>query len=140
MKLPYLDANRDTGHFVRGLIRNPPGKHMLGVNTELTQEEFMKLWTETLGVTGSVEEGTLEELTGALPPPLDQELFDSFSFVREYGWTGGDESVVMPKEVRETKVWEHFRCPFADRQSSSELNFPQMELSTILKTKTGRPF
>ena len=98
-KLPYLDAGKDTGHFVRGLIRNPPGKHMLGVNMELTQEEFMKIWTETLGVTGSVEEGRMEELTGAMPPPMDEELFDSFSFVREFGWTGGDESVVMPHEV-----------------------------------------
>ena len=98
-KLPYLNAGKDTGPFVLGLIRNPPGKHMLGMNTELTQEEFMKLWTSTLGVTGGVERSTIEDMTSSMPPVLAEELQDSLNFVREFGWTGGDKSVVMPKEV-----------------------------------------
>ena len=72
---------------------------MLGVNTELTQQEFMKLWTETLGVTSDVEEVKMEEVIGTMPPPLDKEMVDSFSFVQEFGWTGGDKAVVMPEEV-----------------------------------------
>ena len=98
-KLPYLNAGKDTGLFVLGLIRNPPGKHMLGVNTELYPEEFMQLWTSTLGVTGGVESGTMEEYTSFMPPVVAEELSDSFNFVGEFGWTGGDESVVLPKEV-----------------------------------------
>ncbi|MCJ1307880.1 hypothetical protein MMC25_001528 [Agyrium rufum] len=99
-KVPYVVTRKDTGRFVKGLIENPPGKNMLGVTHSMTQAEYLDLWTKTLNVpNGGIEAITMEQFISKMPPFLHEEMHDTFMFGREFGWTGGDESVVLPEEL-----------------------------------------
>ena len=59
----------------------------------------MKLWSSILGVRGTYQQASPEEFGAALPESMRREIEETFYYVVEFGWAGGDPKVVHPKDV-----------------------------------------
>ncbi|PPJ57406.1 hypothetical protein CBER1_01403 [Cercospora berteroae] len=91
---------RDSGVFVEALIRHhPPGTDVLGASEILTKDEYAQKWGRVLGVKASAKALTEEELKPLLPEGFEDEVFEWFHFVPEYGYTGGNPKVKTPQEL-----------------------------------------
>jgi len=94
-QVPFVDVNRDTGVFVRALLLSAPmGTHVLGASQMGTYVEFWTVWS---GITGSkirFQEMDADKYFSEVPEAIREEVQDSASYNKEFGWTGGDPSVV----------------------------------------------
>ncbi|KAH8652267.1 hypothetical protein BX600DRAFT_90156 [Xylariales sp. PMI_506] len=96
---PFVDTHRDTGAFVKALVDLPAGKDLLGVSENMTWPEWMTLWGQILGVRAGYKEVSDEEFFQNVPGPLSQELMDTYDYVEEFGYTGGDPDVLEPDQL-----------------------------------------
>ena len=88
------------GYFVRALIQSPPGKNLLGAGTLITWPDFLKLWCETQGKTyGGYDNVSVETVEKIMPGGLGKELGEMFAYASEFGYDGGDPSIIHPKDV-----------------------------------------
>lgn len=92
-QLPWIVVSRDTGVFVKALLQQEPGRHVLGSSEMATFREFWKLWANIQGVKIEIAELPLGEYFKSLPEPARKEMQDSLSYIREFGYTGGDPEV-----------------------------------------------
>jgi hypothetical protein len=96
---PFVDTHRDTGSFVKALVDLPAGKDLLGVSQNMAWPEWMALWGRILGVKAGYKEVSDDEFFENVPGPLRQELVDTYDYVEEFGYTGGDPNVLEPHQV-----------------------------------------
>jgi hypothetical protein len=99
LQFPFVDTHRDTGSFVKALVDLPPGKDLLGVSQSMTWLEWMKLWGNILGVKAGFKKVSGDEFFKNVPEPLKKELWDTYDYVEEFGYTGGDPEVLTPEQV-----------------------------------------
>lgn len=105
--VPFINAARDTGEFVRALVLDlPAGTTLLGASEIMTFPEFAALWGATLGRKAEYRQlqpaggvGAGEVFLSSVPSPLRQEIGASFDFWEECGYWGGDGGVVLPGQV-----------------------------------------
>ena len=97
--VPLVVTERDTGSFIQALVQSPPGINLLGYGSLIGWAEYMRLWTSILRVPGSFQQVSMEEYLKDSPPLLARELHDAYAYQGEFGWDGGDPSVVHPKDV-----------------------------------------
>ena len=94
-QVPFVDVNRDTGVFVRALLLSAqPGTHVLGASQMGTYVEFWTLWSAATGCKIKFKEMEADEYFSEVPEAIREEVYDSASYNKEFGWTGGDPSVV----------------------------------------------
>ena len=98
-KIPMVVTNADTGAFVRALVESPPGINLLGYGSLLGWSEYTELWASILGVKASFKEVPREQYLSNMLPELAQEIGEGYAYHAEFGWDGGDPSVVHPKDV-----------------------------------------
>ncbi|KAH6988695.1 hypothetical protein EDB80DRAFT_730717 [Ilyonectria destructans] len=118
--IPWVVAHRDTGVFVKALLQHEPGKHVLGCSEMTTFREFWGLWADIKGVKVEMPEVPLGEYLKPLPEPMRKEMYDSLSYIWEFGYTGGDPEVRLladlapeakttsMREYIETEDWSSF--------------------------------
>lgn len=104
VQFPFVDTDRDTGAFVKALVDTPAGIELLGVSESMTWPEWTKLWGDVHGVRTEYKQVSTKEFYAGLPEPLRVELEDSFDYVNEFGYTGGDPDVVTPQQVSFAKL------------------------------------
>ncbi|KAL2862803.1 NAD(P)-binding protein [Aspergillus lucknowensis] len=97
--MPFLVAHRDTGAFVKALVDLPAGKHLIGVSQLMTWTEWIHAWGETHGARAVYKQVSEEEYFDGFPEPLKNELRDTFRYVQEFGYTGGDPEVKTAEEL-----------------------------------------
>lgn len=63
----------------------------------MTMEDYVTLWSKTLGVEGRLVVGSMEEL----PPDLKQEFEEMIAFMAEFGYFGekAGAPLTYPKDV-----------------------------------------
>ena len=98
-QMPFIVTHEDTGAFVKALVDLTPGTHLLGVSEYMTWPEWTELWGRVNGVKATFVQVSEEEYFAGMPEALKEELIDSFRYVEEFGYTGGDPDVVDPEEV-----------------------------------------
>ena len=99
-KMPLVVPQKDTGSFVKALIEMPPQKNILAVSEYMTFPEYMEVWGRVHGVKTRYEEISRQDLFSGIPEPVATEIADSHDFVHDFGYAGGDPSVLEPKQVR----------------------------------------
>ncbi|KAE9362806.1 NAD(P)-binding protein [Stipitochalara longipes BDJ] len=99
VQFPFVVTHEDTGSFVKALVDLPAGKDLLGVSQTMTWPEWMKLWGEILGVKAGFKQVSGDEFFKGVPEPLKRELMDTYDYVEEFGYTGGDPDVLMPGQL-----------------------------------------
>ncbi|KAI9690055.1 MAG: hypothetical protein M1820_010054 [Bogoriella megaspora] len=98
-KMPFVITHKDTGAFVKALVELPPGKDLHGFSEELTWPEFAKLWGDVLDVKATFKQVSNDVFFEGLPDPLREELVETFAYVEEFGYTGGDPDVLTPNQL-----------------------------------------
>jgi len=97
---PLVDVERDTGRFVKALEDAGPGKKLFGVSDLVGGDEYMRTWCEELGQRGGYKQLSIEELIqGIENKDFAREAAESRANQAEFGWLGGEENVLMPKDV-----------------------------------------
>lgn len=98
IKVPYVVAETDMGPFVQALVTSvPAGKCLLAYREMICLGGLMKIWGRFDGVKTIVRRSTFEE-----DAALDMERTETFAFVNEYGYDGGDLEIVHAKDVSST--------------------------------------
>lgn len=98
-RMPFIVTERDTGAFVKALVDLPPGKDLLGVSEWMTFPEWAEVWGRVLGVKTRFQQISKEEMFEGVPAPMAQEIGDSFDYIEEFGFAGGDPDVLDPHQV-----------------------------------------
>jgi hypothetical protein len=99
---PWVDTVKDTGKFVKGLVEAGPGKTVLGVSEMVSYNKYMAIWGEINGVRARHRQVSMEEWNerlGALAEETRKEVTESYLYVEEFGWDGGEEGVLRPSDV-----------------------------------------
>lgn len=99
VKFPFVVTHRDTGVFVKALVDLPAGKDLLGVSQMMTWLQWMELWGEIVGVKAGFKRVSADEFFDGVPESLKMELADTYEYVEEFGYDGGDPNVLMPGQV-----------------------------------------
>ncbi|KAF2136553.1 uncharacterized protein K452DRAFT_353875 [Aplosporella prunicola CBS 121167] len=98
--VPLVDARRDTGVFVRALLRAEPNVTLLGASAEVSWSEYMGVWGRVLGVEkAAFEQVSVQSFDDALPGGYGLELADMFAFMGEVGFDGEDPGVRRREEL-----------------------------------------
>ena len=93
---PFVAASQDTGPIVLALVEKAsPDKHVIAYRELMPLKDFIDLWGSTLGVKAGLKYG---ELSG-VPEELEPELRETFEYCAEFGYWGGDRTVLHPKDV-----------------------------------------
>lgn len=98
-QMPFVVPHEDTGVFVKALVDLPPGKNILGVSENMTWPEWAELWGDILGVKATFKQVSEDEFWQGAPDPLKKELAETFAYVEEFGYTGGDPEVLTVEQV-----------------------------------------
>ena len=101
--MPMIDTRRDTGYFVRALVQHPPGKNVLAYGSLISWKDYMTLWAQTLKLPGGYyKQITIDEFNKIVPGGLGREMAEGWAYQGEYGYDGGDPSIVNAKDVSKT--------------------------------------
>jgi len=65
----------------------------------MTASEWAQLWGRLNGVQCRFEPVPLKQVEDAMPPGLGREIGESCLYASEFGYDGGDPSVVHPRDV-----------------------------------------
>ncbi|KAK5675198.1 hypothetical protein LTS10_012274 [Elasticomyces elasticus] len=99
-KMPFVVTHKDTGAFVKALVVDlPVGKHILAVSEHMTWPAWTKLWAKTLGVEATYKQVSEDEFWEGAPEPVKKEFAETFAYVEEFGYTGGDPEVKTAEEL-----------------------------------------
>lgn len=98
-KMPWVVVDRDIGAFVKALVDMPPGRDLLAVSEYMSFPEFAEVWGRVHGVKTTYKQISNEELFEGVPLGFMEEIRDSFDFIHEFSFTGGDPNVLEPSQV-----------------------------------------
>ncbi|KAF1962021.1 NAD(P)-binding protein [Byssothecium circinans] len=99
-KFPIVDPVADTGNFTKALLSLPPNTHLVGAGSLISWTDYAAIWAKINNVSVSFAPfpgAVLEQNMGT----AGKELADMFRYMDEFGYDGGDPSVVYPWEVKE---------------------------------------
>lgn len=101
LRMPHVVAHKDTGAFVKALVLDlPPGKDLLGVSEWMTLPDWVEVWGRVLGKKTGYKQVSKEEMFEGVPAHMAQEIGDSFDYIEEFGFDGGDPDTIDPAQVR----------------------------------------
>ncbi|TVY83394.1 NmrA-like family domain-containing protein [Lachnellula suecica] len=98
---PQINVPKDLGCIVRAALQAPPGKNILGASFCMSWAAQFKSWCEMNGLRyGGLYEITLEQFEKFIPVPgLGREIGEMMLFEGEFGYDGGDASVILPGDL-----------------------------------------
>ncbi|OHX01196.1 NADB-Rossmann family domain-containing protein [Colletotrichum incanum] len=97
-KLPFVAAEEDTGPIVKALVEGEPGKHVIGYRELISQQELVDIFARVTGLASKLVKVSHDDFFAKVPPNLRVPLHESLAFIEEFGYTGGDPSVVPPED------------------------------------------
>lgn len=93
-----IATDEDTGPLTLALLSVDPGKNLLAFRELITLEEFVTIWGQVNGVKTRYEATAPDEVWVDIPE-LRQDIEECADYIAEFGYDGGDPSVVYPKDV-----------------------------------------
>lgn len=87
------------GLYTKALVEVAPGKNLLGYGTMMSWNEWVVLWGRIHGVKCTFHRLPRQIVVDAIPGGIGEELADMFEYISDFGYDGGDPSVVHPKDV-----------------------------------------
>lgn len=108
-KQPHIVTGKDTGPFVKALVQLPPGKNILAYGSMTSPNEFMKIWCEMNNARGHTRQLSLDEMEKT-SPDAGREIGESSLYAAEFGFDGGDPSVLHPRDVSFERHMDSDKC------------------------------
>ncbi|WYZ38081.1 hypothetical protein EsH8_II_001587 [Colletotrichum jinshuiense] len=87
------------GEFTKALLHVPAGQNLLGAASTLSWNEYANLWGRHHGVTCRFERLDRKVIEDAVPGGIGEEFADMFEYIAEFGYDGGDPTIVLPKDL-----------------------------------------
>jgi hypothetical protein len=100
--MPYIDIEKDAGAFVHALIKAPAPTQILAVSEWCTSREWLEQWSRVTGVKSRIEQADAGEFQGDDPTGFMESVLETGQFISEFGFSGGDEMILMPEQVSAT--------------------------------------
>ncbi|KAH9220808.1 hypothetical protein DL95DRAFT_432989 [Leptodontidium sp. 2 PMI_412] len=97
--VPMIHARHNTGAFTKALVQVAPGKNLLGFGSMMSWNEFVRIWGKFHGVECHFERLDRKIVEQAVPGGIGEEFADMFEYTSDFGYDGGDPSVVHPKDL-----------------------------------------
>lgn len=95
----HIDARHGTGEFVKALLKVPAGQNLLGVSSTLSWNQYAALWGKINGVTCRFERLDPKVVAEAIPGGIGEELAEMYEYISEFGYDGGDPTIVLPTQL-----------------------------------------
>ncbi|KAF5598394.1 hypothetical protein FPCIR_3122 [Fusarium pseudocircinatum] len=99
LKLPFIAPEEDTGPLVRALLEGKPGKQLIGYRELISLQEFVASFASVTGYESKLVTVPQEEFLAKVLPSLQVPLCESLAFMEEFGYTGGDTSIIHPAQL-----------------------------------------
>lgn len=93
---------RTLGHFTKALVQVSPGQNLLGFGSMMSWNEWVVIWSRVHGVKCRFERLDRKIIENSIPGGVGEELADMFDYISDFGYDGGDPSVVYPKDASHT--------------------------------------
>ncbi|KPM43965.1 hypothetical protein AK830_g2627 [Neonectria ditissima] len=101
IELPLLAAEEDSGPLVKALVQEEPGKNLIGYREWFTLRQVTAAFTEATGLKAEVVTVPADQAFQHYPDELKLELVDTFAYVNEFGYDGGDDSTIIhPRDLK----------------------------------------
>ncbi|KAH9204935.1 hypothetical protein DL95DRAFT_318500 [Leptodontidium sp. 2 PMI_412] len=108
--VPMVEARHDTGeslelsacalgHFTKALVQVAPGQNLLGFGSMMSWNEWVVVWSRIHGVKCRFDRLNRKVVENSIPGGIGEELADMFEYISDFGYDGGDPSVVHPKDL-----------------------------------------
>lgn len=98
-----------TGTCTKALVQVPAGKNLLCFGSMMSYNEWTALWAKILGVKATFVRLDRKIVEQAIPV-IGEEYCDMIEYTGEFGYDGGDKTIVHPKDVSTKTVWLERRC------------------------------
>lgn len=99
--VPHLNVQGDMGNFVYGVSQMPPSKSYMAAGTECSWSEYMRLWSQITGASGSYEQVTLDEMIeDNADKDFGKEIGVMFKYSSAPGYDGGDSTLLKAAHIR----------------------------------------
>lgn len=112
VELPFIAAEEDTGPIVRALVLDPAAKRVIGYRARVTLRGLIKIFSQVTGMKAEAVVLPKGESVVPFPPELQQELDDNWAYWKEFGYYGGDPTLVHPQDVSDVPFCHLFFFPF----------------------------
>lgn len=99
--MPQIDIASDLGNIVRVAVQADPGQNILAASEMISWTDMLNVWCTTNKVPfGGFDYVPPEIFAKFIPvPDLGLELGEMMAFMDEFGYDGGDPSVVLIGDV-----------------------------------------
>ncbi|KAH9204493.1 hypothetical protein DL95DRAFT_319361 [Leptodontidium sp. 2 PMI_412] len=97
--VPMVEARHDTGNFTKALVQVSPGKNLLGFGSMMSWNEWVHVWGRVHGVECRFERLDRKFVEDTVPGGVGAEIADMFEYISDFGYDGGDPSVVHPSSL-----------------------------------------
>jgi hypothetical protein len=99
VELPFIAAEEDTGPIVRALVLDSAAKKVIGYRARITLRRLIETFSQVTGMKAEAVVLPKGESVVPFPSELQQELDDNWAYWKEFGYYGGDPTVVHPQDV-----------------------------------------
>ena len=99
--VPFIAAEEDTGPITKALVDEPTGgKVVLGLREWIDFTHFLSIFSRVTGYKAELAGSDSTYVKDLIPvPELKLEVSDNLKYWDEFGYAGGDPSVIHPKDV-----------------------------------------
>jgi hypothetical protein len=99
--VPFGDVQGDFGRCFKAVVdSNKPGINFLAVGEMMSWNQYLDIWCRSQNLPpGKVELKTLQEYEEILPGGLGREFGENVLFGQQFGYDGGDPTVIRPSDV-----------------------------------------
>lgn len=98
-KVPFVATDEDTGPLVKALIGAEPGKNLLAFRELISFSEFAEIWGRSLGAKSKYVAVSPDGHWTDMPESLKIDIEEAAAYLAEFGFAGGDPSIVHPEDV-----------------------------------------
>jgi hypothetical protein len=103
--VPFGDVRGDFGRSFKAVVDSKPGINFLAVGEMLSWNQYLDIWCRSQNVPrGKVEPKTLQEYEEILPGGLGREFGENVLFGQQFGYDGGDPTVIRPSDVSQVSL------------------------------------
>lgn len=102
--IPHLDPRRDTGPFVRALLRLPPKSTLMAASEWKTWPDWIKLWGDITGVKTSYKQVSVDNFDEHMPGGVGREIGEMYEFSSEYGYNAQQKNTLKTWDLEKLGI------------------------------------